>query len=1126
MKKLTQLLLAVQFLFFAGNIFAQQVKFNKVIENRLNNFGQISSLTQDRQGYIWFTSVQKGLHRYDGKKITTYSHNDDNPNSIANNVALGVSADSSGYIWVSTIAGLDRFDPATNKFTHFRHDPKNPSSLSNDTIFFVTTDRTSNVWIGTIHGLDMYDHKTGKFTHYNIDDKLKTAKFSDNFGINTIYEDKKGILWIGWGNPFNGKKEEPGGLVRLDRASGKITSYKHDPADANSLADNNVNTIYEDSKKNFWVGTNGDGLHLMDRATGKFTHFNYDAAHPEKLSRPPLNATMDGNYLSFITEDIYGRLWIGSTQSGINMYDPAAKKTTHFGSVANDKTNRFAKDTLNGFTGNAAFRVLPSKDGLLWIADFSGNIYNINFSTTTIPYFNTNKVAAGFYLDKEKNNLWMATDSGLLRRNIITQREKLFIKEPNNENSLSGIDVWSVKPDKEGNLWISTHFSGLNKLNLKTEKFTAYHYDKNRSTSLVHDSMHNIFFDNQQYLWIGTHKGLSRMDTKTGICTNYKHDEKDSLSLSADYISGIAEDKENSIWVATATGINKLDNKTDKFRLYLKGEQLNILYLDAGGTLWAAGAVGLYYFDTKKDNFIKYINPVYSNGIEQVVGIIEDDKKNLWINATNAILKINEKRTEIKVYNETHGVRPGNEATFQNYKTEDGRLFLGSMKGYYSFYPDELNDSRTAPLLQFTNFKIFNTEILAGEGEVLTTPVWQTENIKLSYNQNTFSFEFNAMDYKNPGEIRYLYKLENYDNEWRDIGTEPKATFFSIPPGKYTLHVKAVNAEGSIAEKIIAVTVTPPWWRTWWAYLGYAVLFILAGYAIYKYQQHYIIEKERGRTQQKELEQAKEIEKAYTELKATQAQLIQSEKMASLGELTAGIAHEIQNPLNFVNNFSEVSNELISEMVDEVDKGNTEEVKLIAKDVQQNLEKILHHGKRADAIVKGMLQHSRGTNNAIKEPTDINKLADEYLRLAYHGLRAKDKSFNATMKTDFDETIGNINIIPQDIGRVILNLITNAFYVVDEKKKAGVKNYEPTVTVSTKKLNDKTEISVADNGNGIPPKVLDKIFQPFFSTKPTGRGTGLGLSMSYDIVTKGHGGALNVATIENEGTTFTITIPI
>ena len=274
------------------------------------------------------------------------------------------------------------------------------------------------------------------------------------------------------------------------------------------------------------------------------------------------------------------------------------------------------------------------------------------------------------------------------------------------------------------------------------------------------------------------------------------------------------------------------------------------------------------------------------------------------------------------------------------------------------------------------------------------------------------------------------------------------------------------------------------------------------------------------------LESAKQqVENTLTDLKQAQQQLIQAEKMASLGELTAGIAHEIQNPLNFVNNFSEVNAELIEEMKQEIEKGNLEEVKALADDIRDNQEKITHHGKRADGIVKGMLQHSRSSSGQ-KELTDINVLADEYLRLAYHGLRAKDKTFNAAMHTDYDPSIGKIAILPQDMGRVILNLITNAFYVVDEKKKASKdKNYEPAVTVKTERKGNTVLISVKDNGNGIPKNILDKIFQPFFTTKPTGQGTGLGLSLSYDIV-KAHGGELTVETKEGEGCAFCISIPV
>jgi signal transduction histidine kinase len=302
------------------------------------------------------------------------------------------------------------------------------------------------------------------------------------------------------------------------------------------------------------------------------------------------------------------------------------------------------------------------------------------------------------------------------------------------------------------------------------------------------------------------------------------------------------------------------------------------------------------------------------------------------------------------------------------------------------------------------------------------------------------------------------------------------------------------------------------------------MLGLLAVFGLDRFQRQRIREQERLKVSQRELEQAREIEKAYHQLKSTQTQLVQAEKMASLGELTAGIAHEIQNPLNFVNNFAEVNTELNAEGRDALKSGNLEGAEEILRLLADNNEKILQHGKRADGIVKGMLQHSR-SSAGVKELTDINALCDEYLRLAYHGMRAKDKSFNADFGFTPDPSLGKINVVPQDIGRVTLNLINNAFYAVHEKKKQVGEGYEPKVMVSTRMVDATVIISVKDNGKGIPQRILDKIFQPFFTTKPTGEGTGLGLSLSYDIV-KAHGGEIKVESKEGEGTEFTVSLPV
>jgi signal transduction histidine kinase len=382
------------------------------------------------------------------------------------------------------------------------------------------------------------------------------------------------------------------------------------------------------------------------------------------------------------------------------------------------------------------------------------------------------------------------------------------------------------------------------------------------------------------------------------------------------------------------------------------------------------------------------------------------------------------------------------------------------------------------------------------------------------------SFQFTGTQLTNRNKTRYSYYLKGFDKAWSELSVDPYSkNYRDLPAGSYTFSVRSRSFDGIwTAPAELSFTILPHWTNTWWAWLLYIAAFTLVVGAIVQYRSR-ALQKENIILEERVKHRTAQLSKSVDDLKSTQSQLIQSEKMASLGELTAGIAHEIQNPLNFVNNFSEVSNELIDEMNEEMSKGDFEEAKEIAADIKQNLEKITHHGKRADAIVKGMLAHSRAGKGE-KEPTDLNALAEEYLKLSYHGLRAKDKSFNADFKTDFDPDLPKVNVVPQDIGRVLLNLINNAFQACAQ---SGIEN--PLISVKTERnTSDEIRITITDNGPGIPDSIKDKIFQPFFTTKPTGQGTGLGLSLSYDIV-KAHGGELKVETKEDEGSAFIIQLP-
>ena len=775
----------------------------------------------------------------------------------------------------------------------------------------------------------------------------------------------------------------------------------------------------------------------------------------------------------------------------------------------------------------------------MWISTWNGNLFHIYPLQKNVPYIPAGSTVITF--NEEANDvLWIGTANGLIRIDQHTGNIERYISEPLNPNTLSDNGVFSIYKDYQGVLWVGTS-NGLNRFDQKTKTFTRYLHNSKDTNSLSDGIIYAITGDEKGSLWVGTEDGLNLMNKQTNSFIHYRNNPEDSNSLSQTGIICVKVDHSGKLWVGTESGgLNLLDEQGGKFKHFLRGDGIDCIYEDSRNVIWVGTRAGLYRYDEKAKAFVRFVdeNPGTKIGTNRINSIVEDDKKNLWVSASSGIFKLSNDRKEITIYSRNHGVNAAYLNIFAGYKAKNGKLFFGDGAGYYAFFPDSLASNTKPPQVVLTDFRIGEESIKPGPKSVLKEPLNQTKEISLNYKQNSFAFEFAGIHFSSPEDNRHIYMLENYDKNWQEANTERTAYYNNIPPGSYIFNVRAQSSDGAWEEKDMKVIITPPWWQTWWAYTLFAILFAASVWGFIYYRSRRLIKEKRVLEEKVNMRTAEvvkqkeeiaiqrdNLEKTFNELKTTQSQLILREKMASLGELTAGIAHEIQNPLNFVNNFSEISVEFIDEMETELKAGNKDEALGMIKDIRQNLEKIANHGKRADSIVKGMLQHSR-ISSGQKELTDINALAEEFLRLSYHGLRAKDKSFNATMKTDFDPEIGKINIIAQDIARVLLNLYNNAFFSVTEKKKKLGEGFEPIVSVSTKKLDGKILIGVKDNGMGISQNLLDKIFQPFFTTKPTGQGTGLGLSLSYDIITKGHGAEIKVETKEGEFAEFVIVLPM
>jgi ligand-binding sensor domain-containing protein/signal transduction histidine kinase len=1062
----------------------------------------VYGLMQDRLGYLWF-GTQEGLVRFDGLHFTVFDRA--NSPEMKSSWISHLLEDEEGGMWVSYStrgSAVARYQNGV-----FRAFDRSDGLRSNNVAFSHLT-RDSSVWF--IHGpWGVTQYKNGVMTSYGHAEGLP----SDT--VFAVSDDSRGNIWFA----------TPQGIVKYDRKTYTLYSNQNGlPQNRVWWINNLADCIFEDSRHNIWMATNAGLVRFADGNMKTFTK-------------------SDGlleNRVFVIIEDSTGTLWF-VTRSGINSLTngilTSYPSPDPFGTI-----NDYAVDKDNDI-------LLATEHGLYRFADSSYDHFGKENGLS-------DELCRSILTDEE-GSIWIGTDSGGLYR----LREGKFVTY-GKDRGLKDEITTSVLEDSKGILWLGTMTGGLAKLSGGTTTVIDKEQGVRGRINIVREAPDGT-------LWFGADDGLhtlrngriARVPTAAGLDSadlrdlifrksgemvvadlrsvfrlKDKHFEKFFPEEIQGGISLMVEDAQENLWIGTygnglyrygKTGLTHFSEDQG-----FTGSRIYGLYPDRDGSVWIGTAEnGLFRF---RDNKFSQFTPQTGLFDYGVAGIIEDDVGWMWFSGNKGVYRIKKQALDdfasgkstsysYDAYGTADGMRSRETNALGHpnlWKMKDGRIVFTTVAGAAIVDPARIRINRVPPRVVIENFSADNT-----------TQDLQSA-ITLPPGTGNLEFRYVGLTFIGSDRVQYRYKLDGYETNWVNPGNRNAAFFTHLGPGDYTFHVLAANADGvwDSTGASVSFTIQPHFYESRWFYAFTLLGFLFGGPSIYLLRVRQLKRREAELAGMVDV-RTKELRGALDNLKETQNQLVLSEKMASLGQLTAGIAHEIKNPLNFITNFAVLSRDLTRDLRqeleaerDRVDKARAIEIEGILKDLEQNVDKINEHGKRADSIVRGMLLHSRGKAGERQE-TDMNALLAEYTNLAYHGMRAQDHSFNVKLETEFDPSVGKVSVVPQDLSRAFLNIVNNACYAANERRKTSANGFNPIVKVTTRNLQDSIEIRVKDNGTGIPQNILDKIFNPFFTTKPSGAGTGLGLSLSYDIITQEHKGEIRVDSKEGDYTEFIIKIP-
>ncbi len=1119
----------------------------------------VYSIAQDHKGFMWF-GTQSGLNRYDGTRIEVFRPDPFDSTAVLPAYIWQIREDEEGHLWLAYNNGsVGRFDPATGRSRNYRSDPTDSTALAPGAAYDVAPEG-DHVWVmteGPTPGVQRLDRNTGKVTRfgsapwnggpiegagelitdaegnryaiflggtYRFDaDASRFEKLSDLAPILPTFDpDEPSVIW-------GGSRQ---GVVRMDLTTGESRVF-----DVTAGAyDEVVECVTDPVERGILWASTGEGLVRMEKATGAYRVYRSNAGDPNSLI---------GNQAARVFADRGGIVWVTAMGSGVSRFDPSA--------IGFSKESEVA-DSPDAMRGAAVWRINTAQSPVVWVVaggsetgDPAWYINRIDRAAGTARSWKTNAVTRAPIVVDRRGRAWFGTrpapwadlGGGVLRYD---EGRNALVPALNVANgSLPNDIVWDMLEARDGALWVGTD-GGLVRVDGDSGARTTWRVDAQDPAALKDGRVRHLFEDSRGDLWVSAFRATARIRGGRGAAERFDERADAAALLSDRYARYPTEDRSGRIWwvVQDAGGrsaVVSYDPAADRFSSFphVPGDRTSwtgisptgiLVDPDDDGVIWFTSyGGGLSRLDVAAGSFRHFGVADGLANVDAYQAIFDNDGL-LWIPTNSGLFSFDRKQERFQRYGVEYGLQSLEFNGGSVAKSASGELFFGGVNGFNAFFPSQLRSNAVPPDVAITDFLLFNERVLPGPDSPLETGIADAKEIRLRHDQNAPTFRFAALHFKRPESNQVRYRLEPLQPQWIDAHDIHEASYTNLEPGEYTFRVIAANSDGVWNEEgaSLKVVVLPPWWRTWWAYLLYACALTGSVFGVDRTQRARIARRQREKLQEQELEHAKEIETAYNQLQQTKEQLVQQEKLASLGSLTAGIAHEIKNPLNFVNNFAEVNAELADELEEAIAKGDIDGARAVLSDLRGNATQIAKHGKRADSIVRSMMQHARGETTE-REVVAVNEFLEEYVNLAWHGMRARDHGFTAEVVRRFAPDAGSVSVQPQEVGRVVLNLLNNAFHAVQEKAEFAGPAYAPAVTVTSRREGGHVEIRVADNGNGIPPHLREKIFEPFFTTKATGEGTGLGLSLSHEIVTQGHGGSLTVGEAPGGGAEFTIRLP-